>query len=56
MVENKSELIWLNLMIIGNHDVGKTSVLVRHTRKKFDNNQTATIGAAFISSDYRNDT
>ena len=38
MAESTSaEVVWLNLMIIGSESVGKTSILVRHTRKKFDN-------------------
>ena len=49
MVEKEgSEVIWLNLMIVGTTEVGKTSILVRHTRKKFDNEQITTIGSAFI--------
>ena len=43
-------------MIIGSASVGKTSILVRHTRKKFDNAYIATIGSAFIQSEYQNPT
>ena len=57
MVEKEgSEVIWLNLMIVGTTEVGKTSILVRHTRKKFDNEQITTIGSAFIQSEYQNTT
>ena len=53
MVESaKAEVVWLNLMIIGSNSVGKTSILVRHTRKKFDTAYIATIGVAFIQSEY----
>ena len=52
----KAEVVWLNLMIIGSASVGKTSILMRHTRKKFDNAYIATIGSAFIQSEYQNPT
>ena len=50
------EVVWLNLLIIGTAKVGKTSILVQHTRKKFDNRYIETIGSAYIQSEYQNPT
>ena len=43
-------------MLIGTSAVGKTAIMVRHTRKKFDNKYISTIGTAFISTEFQNPT
>jgi len=54
--EARADVIWLNLMLIGSPTVGKTSVIVRHTRKKFDRDQISTACVDFIRCEYTNST
>ena len=41
-----------NLMLIGNHQVGKTSLLSMHVRKKFNPEAFATAGVDFLQKDF----
>ena len=42
----------LNLILVGNSRVGKTSILVKHFKKQFDSKQIETVGVEFIAVPY----
>ena len=55
MVEKrqKKERVHLNLLILGRHAVGKTSLMNRHVKKKFNFGEGATTGINFLNCDYK---
>jgi len=52
MMEEKTTI---KFVIVGDHDVGKTSIVTRYTKGSFDSNSKPTIGAACIEKDYQFD-
>ena len=52
--KDKTETITLNLIIIGNHATGKTSIMTQFTQKKFHNQAMSTIGVTQITHKYEN--
>ena len=60
MVENNlnasqktKERVWLNLILVGKSDAGKTSLMNRHVKKKFNENEKNTIGCGFAKCIYK---
>ena len=48
----KSKYMDLNLILIGNHAVGKTSLMRQYVQKKFDMDMMATTGVSSMTSIY----
>ena len=47
MDKKKEEVKTFNILPLGDSDVGKTSIINRYVKNKFDNNTTSTIGINF---------
>ena len=54
MVEkSKKERVCLNLILLGQSNVGKTSLMIRYLRKKFNADVANTIGVDYMKCIYK---